>query len=82
MSNQSGSGKGHPSQDQALQKTRREKELLEDSLNRQTKENEKLKKRIDHLEKENKKLKKELAAARKVPKWVEPNKTENQKKKG
>lgn len=81
MSNQSGTGNGAPSQDRALEKTRREVKQLEESLKRKQDELEKAEKKIEQLEKENEKLKKELAAKRQPPKWAKPNKTEDQKKK-
>lgn len=80
MSNQSGTGKGRPSEDRALEKTRREVKLLEESLRRETKENEQRKRKIDRLEKENEKLKKELATKRQPPKWAKANKSKEKKK--
>lgn len=86
MSNQSGSGKGFPSQDRAIEKTRREVKILEESLQRESDKNHKLRKEIERLKKENEKLKKELAAKRQPPKWAKPNrdlkKTKRAKKKG
>ena len=81
MSNQSGSGNGHPSQDRALEKTRREVKQLEESLHERDSEIGKLRKENERLKKENEKLKKELAATRKPPKWAKANKPENRKKK-
>lgn len=81
MSNQSGTGGGHPSQDRALIKTRREVKQLEEALRKESEKNEELRKEIGHLKKENEKLKKELAARRKPPKWAKPNRSDDQKKK-
>lgn len=81
MSNQSGTGNGAPSQDRALEKTRREVKQLEEALRRKQSELEKAEKKIDRLEKENDKLKKELAAKRQPPKWAKPNKSGEQKAK-
>lgn len=81
MSNQSGTGTGHPSQDRALIKSRREVKALEESLRRQGQENEKLRNEIERLRQENEKLKKELATARRPPKWAKANRSEQQKKK-
>lgn len=81
MSNQSGSGNGNPSQDRALEKTRREVKQLEEALHREAAEKEKWRKEAERLKKENEKLKKELAAIRQPPKWAKANKPENQKKK-
>ena len=81
MSNQSGSGNGHPSQDRALEKTRREVKQLEEALHRESTEKEKWRKEAERLKKEVEKLKKELSAIRKPPKWAKANKPKNRKKK-
>ena len=80
MSNESGSGKGYPSQDRSLKKTKREVKQLEKSLHKETKKNEKLQKENDRLKKENEKLKKELGAKRKTPKWAKANKSDAAKR--
>lgn len=83
MSNQSGSGSGAPSQDRALEKTRREVKQLEESLHRETAEKEKWRREAERLKRENEKLKKELAASRRPPKWAKANRVNRAgKKKG
>lgn len=79
MSNQSGSGNGFPSQDRALQKTRREVDRLEESLRRESEENEKLRQENERLKEEVERLKAELSTLRKPPKWVKAGKSEEEK---
>jgi transposase len=81
VSNQSGSGSGHPSQDRALQKSKREVELLEESLRRETAAKEKWKKEAERLQRENEKLKKELSEKRQSPAWAKPNSPKKKAKK-
>lgn len=81
MSNQSGSGSGAPSQDRALEKTRREVKQLEESLHRETAEKEKWQREAERLRRELEKLKKELAAIRNPPKWAKANKSKKSAKK-
>jgi transposase len=81
VSNQSGTGGGHPSQDKALLKTRREVKQLEEALRQESAEKEKLRKENERLKQEIEKLKKELAAIRRPPKWVKPNRSDEGKKK-
>jgi len=80
VSNQSGTGGGHPSQDRALIKTRREVKRLEEALRKESGDNEKLRQEIERLKQENEKLRKELAATRQPPRWAKANRSGQQKK--
>jgi hypothetical protein len=81
VSNQSGSGNGVPSQDRALEKTRREVKQLEESLHRGTAKKEKWQREAERLKKKVEKLRKELATSRNPPKWAKANKVDRAAKK-
>jgi transposase len=70
----------------AVNKAKNQIGILQDTVDKQSRKISELEKRNERLEKENEQLKKELAATREIPKWVKPNKSEEQiknaKKKG
>lgn len=70
----------------AINKAKNQINILEDTVDRQGRKISDLEKRIEKLKKENEQLRKELAAKRKIPRWVKPNKSDekikNAKKKG
>lgn len=64
-----------------LNKANSQIKILEESLIRQDRKIDDLKKEIEKLKIENEQLKKELSKSRVLPKWVKPNKTDEQIKK-
>lgn len=86
MSEQDKPAKNRNENHKAINRAKNQIGILEDSLRKQETEIERLEKENVRLKKENEKLKKELSAKRQIPKWVKPNKSEEQirkrKKKG
>ena len=60
----------------ALGRERQKVKQLEETIDQNAREIERLKKEVDRLKKRNDKLKQQLAATRKIPSWVKPNKPE------
>lgn len=65
----------------AINRAKNQLGILEDTVNKQSHKISELEKKIERLKKENEQLKKELAAKRDIPKWVKPNKSDEQSKK-
>lgn len=79
-------GKPKNENHKAIEKAKNQLGILQDTVHKQGNKISELEKQIERLKKENEQLKKELAAKRELPKWVKPNKSEEQirraKKKG
>lgn len=79
-------GKPKNENHKAINRSKNQIGILEDSLHKKDRKISELEKLVEQLKKENEQLKKELAAKRQIPKWVKPNKSEEQvknaKKKG
>lgn len=66
----------------ALVRERQKVKRLEKSVDQKAREISRLEKEVERLEKRNDKLKRQLAALRKTPAWVKPNKPEDPSKPG
>lgn len=71
-------GKPKNENHKAIEKAKNQLGILQDTVHKQGNKISELEKQIERLKKENEQLKKELAAKRELPKWVKPNKSEEQ----
>jgi transposase len=62
----------------AINRAKNQIGILRDTVDKQGRKISELEKQVERLKKENDKLKKELASKRQIPKWVKPNKSEEQ----
>jgi transposase len=81
MSEQDKSGKDRNENHKAINRAKNQIGILEDTVEKQSEKISDLEKEVNRLKRENEKLKKELSAKRQIPKWVKPNKSEEENKK-